>query len=321
MTSHCERPRTPCSASRASTPIGSSRPRRRCSNGSSSNSPTPTSAPLRRLVLVRGRPHLRQRTPLSGAPHRRQRTRPGGSGGAWARVAKWLGDECGLDGDVLRLPGHLGRRRGEPAGRRRRAAARRRRPRRGRAECVRAHATRRARRRAIRAFEWFLGRNRLRRPLYDFATGGCSDGLGAEALNDNEGAESTLAFHHAALLLDAAGIRAADREPRANPLRHERTRALPAPPRQPDPDRRGLAISRERCLQSGRRRRPRRNRAPRARRRPSRDLTPLRGALRERSRRLVGGARAASRPGRRDRASSGDSRTRASSGSTSSRAG
>lgn len=62
--------------------------------------------------------------------------------------------------------------------------------------------------RAIKAFDWFLGRNRLGRPLYDFATGGCSDGLGTEALNDNEGAESTLVFHQAALLLDAAGVRA-----------------------------------------------------------------------------------------------------------------
>jgi hypothetical protein len=60
--------------------------------------------------------------------------------------------------------------------------------------------------RARHAFDWFLGRNRLRRPLYDFATGGCSDGLGRETSNDNEGAESTLAFHRAALLLDAAGL-------------------------------------------------------------------------------------------------------------------
>ncbi len=59
--------------------------------------------------------------------------------------------------------------------------------------------------RATRAFEWFLGLNRLDRPLYDFATGGCSDGLGVDALNQNEGAESTLAFHRALLLLDAAG--------------------------------------------------------------------------------------------------------------------
>jgi hypothetical protein len=52
----------------------------------------------------------------------------------------------------------------------------------------------------------------LRKPLYDFATGGCSDGLGSELLNDNEGAESTLAFHQAALLLDAAGVRATTAE-------------------------------------------------------------------------------------------------------------
>ncbi|MGI0131318.1 MAG: glycosyl transferase family 1, partial [Thermoplasmata archaeon] len=72
--------------------------------------------------------------------------------------------------------------------------------------------------RAIRAFEWFLGRNHLQRPLYDFATGGCSDGLGSDALNDNQGAESTLAFHPAALLLDAAGIRAGVRELAPEPV-------------------------------------------------------------------------------------------------------
>jgi hypothetical protein len=60
--------------------------------------------------------------------------------------------------------------------------------------------------RAQLGFEWFLGRNRLRRPLYDFATGGCSDGLGEETTNDNQGAESTLALHRAALLLDASGL-------------------------------------------------------------------------------------------------------------------
>ena len=71
--------------------------------------------------------------------------------------------------------------------------------------------------RATRAFEWFLGRNSLQKPLYDFATGGCSDGLGSEALNQNEGAESTLAFHRAALLLDAAGVRATVGEPALQP--------------------------------------------------------------------------------------------------------
>ena len=39
-----------------------------------------------------------------------------------------------------------------------------------------------------------------------------SDGLGAEVLNQNEGAESTLALHRAALVLDAAGVRGPVRE-------------------------------------------------------------------------------------------------------------
>jgi Glycosyl transferases group 1 len=60
--------------------------------------------------------------------------------------------------------------------------------------------------RAVRAFEWFLGRNRLGEPVYDFATGGCHDGLAAQSLNDNEGAESTLAFFQALLALEAAGL-------------------------------------------------------------------------------------------------------------------
>ncbi len=126
---------------------------------------------------------------------------------------RWLGDECGLDDGDLRLPGHLGRRRGEPA------------PGAGDEQPLEAAAfveaelaafaiTRETEHgvRATRAFEWFLGRNRLQRPVYDFATGGCSDGLGTEALNGNEGAESTLAFHRAALVLDAAGVRAGIRE-------------------------------------------------------------------------------------------------------------
>ena len=48
---------------------------------------------------------------------------------------------------------------------------------------------------AKRAFEWFLGRNDLGLPLYDFATGGCSDGLHCDRVSENQGAESTLAFH------------------------------------------------------------------------------------------------------------------------------
>jgi glycosyltransferase involved in cell wall biosynthesis len=131
---------------------------------------------------------------------------------------RWLGDECGLDRGTLRLPGHRGRQRGEPA------------PGAGdeqpldaaafvEAELA-AFALTHAVEHGIRArhsFEWFLGRNRLERPLYDFATGGCSDGLGTEDLNANEGAESTLAFHRAALLLDAAGVGTSVREPLLEP--------------------------------------------------------------------------------------------------------
>ncbi len=50
-------------------------------------------------------------------------------------------------------------------------------------------------REARRAFEWFLGRNDLGVPLYDSTSGGCSDGLHAERVSENQGAESSLAFH------------------------------------------------------------------------------------------------------------------------------
>ncbi|MCK8600471.1 glycosyltransferase family 4 protein [Desulfoferrobacter suflitae] len=42
--------------------------------------------------------------------------------------------------------------------------------------------------------EWFLGRNDLNAPLYDYQTGGCRDGLSATGPNRNQGAESTLAW-------------------------------------------------------------------------------------------------------------------------------
>ncbi len=119
----------------------------------------------------------------------------------------WLGDECGLADGHLRLPGNEGRRRDEPA------------PGAGDEQPLDASAFVEAElaafavtgepdhgARAQRAFEWFLGRNRLGRPLYDFATGGCCDGLSESDVNENEGAESTLAFHRAQLVLDAAGL-------------------------------------------------------------------------------------------------------------------
>ena len=48
---------------------------------------------------------------------------------------------------------------------------------------------------ARRAFEWFLGRNDLGVAVYDPGSGGCADGLHADRINENQGAESTLAFH------------------------------------------------------------------------------------------------------------------------------
>ena len=44
------------------------------------------------------------------------------------------------------------------------------------------------------AFDWFLGRNDLGQPIYDASTGGCFDGLMENQVNENQGAESTLAF-------------------------------------------------------------------------------------------------------------------------------
>jgi glycosyltransferase involved in cell wall biosynthesis len=134
---------------------------------------------------------------------------------------RWLGDESGLPDGPLRLTGHGGRRRTEPA------------PGAGDEQPLDASAFVEAELaafavtgdpehglRAQRSFDWFLGRNRLHRPLYDFATGGCNDGLGDETTNDNQGAESTLAFHRSVLLLDAAGLPAV--------LRHRTREAVTA---------------------------------------------------------------------------------------------
>jgi glycosyltransferase involved in cell wall biosynthesis len=57
---------------------------------------------------------------------------------------------------------------------------------------------------ARRAFEWFLGRNDLNLPVYDPTTGGCRDGLHPDRPNENQGAESTLAFLQALLELRSA---------------------------------------------------------------------------------------------------------------------
>ncbi|BAS28863.1 hypothetical protein [Limnochorda pilosa] len=57
-------------------------------------------------------------------------------------------------------------------------------------------------RRAVLAFEWFLGRNAIGQPLYHPETGGCRDGLQPDRVNANEGAESTLSYLLARLALE-----------------------------------------------------------------------------------------------------------------------
>ena len=120
---------------------------------------------------------------------------------------RWLGDQSGLANGMLRPTGHLGRKRHDSA-----SGGGDEQPLEAsafvEAELMALAVTgeREHGARARLAFDWFLGRNHLNRPLYDFATGGCSDGLGAEDTNHNEGAESTLAFHRAALLLDASDL-------------------------------------------------------------------------------------------------------------------
>ena len=63
-------------------------------------------------------------------------------------------------------------------------------------------------RRAVRASSGSWAATGSNGPVYDFATGGCHDGLGESDVNRNEGAESTLAYPQALLALDAAGLRA-----------------------------------------------------------------------------------------------------------------
>jgi glycosyltransferase involved in cell wall biosynthesis len=44
------------------------------------------------------------------------------------------------------------------------------------------------------SYQWFLGENSLRLPLYDYETKGCGDGIQPHGINRNQGAESTLAY-------------------------------------------------------------------------------------------------------------------------------
>ncbi len=76
---------------------------------------------------------------------------------------------------------------------------------------------------ARRAFTWFLGDNDLRTPLYDFTTGGCRDGLHSDRINENQGAESVLAWLMSLLLMhdlqmeQTLGEFSADKAPKKRP--------------------------------------------------------------------------------------------------------
>ena len=46
----------------------------------------------------------------------------------------------------------------------------------------------------FKSFKWFLGENDLRMSLFNHETKGCFDGLESYGVNQNQGAESTLAY-------------------------------------------------------------------------------------------------------------------------------
>jgi glycosyltransferase involved in cell wall biosynthesis len=86
--------------------------------------------------------------------------------------------------------------------------------------------------RAWDAFDWFLGHNVVGLFLADPATGGCRDGLLEDRTNDNQGAESTLAWLHALVdmhtLLSPASSRHEHHPHRSAAAAQQRPRALSA---------------------------------------------------------------------------------------------
>ena len=172
----------------------------------------------RRLAVVRGPRHLLQRAPAAGAARRpgaRMRRRGDDRRRRCARSSGWSRSSARADGYFAPI--------GSNGFYRARRAAARVRPAAGRG--VRAWsrpasrrtaspATRRWREHARRAFNWFLGQNQLQQSLYDPRTGGCRDGLHADRVNENQGAESTLSFLLALLEMRAGRSRRSPRDVR-----------------------------------------------------------------------------------------------------------
>ncbi len=54
------------------------------------------------------------------------------------------------------------------------------------------------------SFDWFHGSNHLNQIIYNPGTGGCYDGMEAENVNLNQGAESTVSYHMARFTIEKA---------------------------------------------------------------------------------------------------------------------
>ena len=57
-------------------------------------------------------------------------------------------------------------------------------------------------RKMAQSFSWFLGNNHLHQIIYNPCTGGCYDGLEEKNVNLNQGAESTLSYLLARLVIE-----------------------------------------------------------------------------------------------------------------------
>jgi hypothetical protein len=136
---------------------------------------------------------------------------------AGLQALDWYLAQCTSSTEYLQLVGSRWRRRGEPAGKPEEEGAEQPLDAAALVECLAEALTATGISeygvQAVRAFEWFLGRNRLGRPLYDFASGGCRDGLELHSVSENEGAESTLAYFQALLALEAVGLQGSLPEP------------------------------------------------------------------------------------------------------------
>ena len=72
------------------------------------------------------------------------------------------------------------------------------------------HITMRGRRIVCLPNYWFLGRNHLGQIIYNPCTGGCYDGLEQHSVNLNQGAESTVSYLMARLVVEKRNSRTAD---------------------------------------------------------------------------------------------------------------